>query len=64
MKKSQLKFLIKEEVQKILNEDLNNNVNQHYNKIVTIIKDSIDELEDNEAYLLYEKLKSYINQLD
>jgi len=45
-------------------ENLNNNINQHYNKIVTIIKDSISELEDDEAYLLYEKLKSYINQLD
>jgi len=59
MKKSELKHLIKEEFQSILEAK---SVQDHYNTIIDKLKSITRSLNDDDAFELHEKLKKFFNK--
>ncbi len=56
MKKSELKQLIKEEINQ-------SKVNNSYDKIINLIRTEARKLSDDDAFELHEKLKKFFNKL-
>jgi hypothetical protein len=56
MKKSELRQLIREEINQ-------SKVNNSYNKIIDLMKKEARKLSDDDAFELHEKLKEFFNKL-
>jgi len=69
MKKSEFKNLIKEEIQNKLKEkyksssEENTLVDEHYNKIISLLNSISKNLNNDDSFKLHEKLKKFFNSL-
>lgn len=59
MKQSELKQIIREEIQNILEAK---SVQDHYNDILNKVKSAAKSLNDDDAFELHEKLKKFFNK--
>lgn len=59
MKKSEIKNLIKETIQESENSKLQN----YYDQIISLIRKAARDLNDEDAFELHEKLKTFFNKL-
>jgi hypothetical protein len=69
MKKSEFKNIIKEEIQNKLKEKYktslkeNTLVDEHYNKIISLLNSISKNLNNDDSFKLHEKLKKFFNSL-